>query len=162
MSREHMHAFFKQFQYDPMAENTLDQNPYIYNAETVDQHYDKHTDQGNTHFAILLNDEVIGDIYLKHFNQADKSCQIGIYLVNDRYKGKGFGTQAERLLLGHVFANTDIELIYADTLKKNHRSRHVLEKVGFTVIRTDGERTYLECKKKRWADTRQLKSVSSV
>ena len=162
MSREHMHAFFKQFQYDPMAENTLDQNPYIYNAETVDQHYDKHTDQGNTHFAILLNDEVIGDIYLKHFNQADKSCQIGIYLVNDRYKGKGFGTQAEHLLLGHVFANTDIELIYADTLKKNHRSRHVLEKVGFTVIRTDGERIYLECKKKRWADTRQLKSVSSV
>ena len=162
MSREHMHAFFKQFQYDPMAENTLDQNPYIYNAETVDQHYDKHTGQGNIHFAILLNDEVIGDIYLKHFNQADKSCQMGIYLVNDQYKGKGFGTQAEHLLLDHVFANTDIELIYADTLKKNHRSRHVLEKVGFTVIRTDHERIYLECKKQRWADTRQLKSVSSV
>lgn len=150
MSREHMHAFFKQFQYDPMAENTPDQNPYIYNAETVDQHYDKHTDQGNTHFAILLNDEVIGDIYLKHFNQADKSCETGIYLVNDQYKGKGFGTQ------------TDIEVIDADTLEKNQRSKRTLEKVGFTVIRTDHERIYLECKKQRWADTRQLKSVSSV
>lgn len=145
-----MHAFFKQFQYDPMAENTPDQNPYIYNAETVDQHYDKHTDQGNTHFAILLNDEVIGDIYLKHFNQADKSCETGIYLVNDQYKGKGFGTQ------------TDIEVIDADTLEKNQRSKRTLEKVGFTVIRTDHERIYLECKKQRWADTRQLKSVSSV
>ena len=150
MSREHMHAFFKQFQYDPMAENTLDQNPYIYNAETVDQHYDKHTDQGNIHFAILLNDEVIGDIYLKHFNQADKSCETGIYLVNDQYKGKGFGTQ------------TDIEVIDADTLEKNQRSKRTLEKVGFTVIRTDHERIYLECKKQRWADTRQLKSVSTV
>ena len=150
MSREHMHAFFKQFQYDPMAENTPDQNPYIYNAETVDQHYDKHTDQGNTHFAILLNDEVIGDIYLKHFNQADKSCETGIYLVNDQYKGKGFGTQ------------TDIEVIDADTLEKNQRSRRTLEKVGFTMIRADHERIYLECKKQRWADTRQLKSVSSV
>ena len=145
-----MHAFFKQFQYDPMAENTPDQNPYIYNAETVDQHYDKHTDQGNIHFAILLNDEVIGDIYLKHFNQADKSCETGIYLVNDQYKGKGFGTQ------------TDIEVIDADTLEKNQRSKRTLEKVGFTVIRTDHERIYLECKKQRWADTRQLKSVSSV
>ena len=145
-----MHAFFKQFQYDPTAENTPDQNPYIYNAETVDQHYDKHTDQGNIHFAILLNDEVIGDIYLKHFNQADKSCETGIYLVNDQYKGKGFGTQ------------TDIEVIDADTLEKNQRSKRTLEKVGFTVIRTDHERIYLECKKQRWADTRQLKSVSSV
>ena len=145
-----MHAFFKQFQYDPMAENTPDQNPYIYNAETVDQHYDKHTDQGNIHFAILLNDEVIGDIYLKHFNQADKSCETGIYLVNDQYKGKGFGTQ------------TDIEVIDADTLEKNQRSKRTLEKVGFTVIRTDHERIYLECKKQRWADTRQLKSVSTV
>lgn len=162
MSREHMHAFFKQFQYDPMAENTPDQNPYIYNAETVDQHYDKHTGQGNIHFAILLNDEVIGDIYLKHFNQADKSCQMAIYLVNDQYKGKGFGTQAEHLMLDHVFESTNIEVIYADTLKKNQRSRRTLEKVGFTVIRTDHERIYLECKKQRWADTRQLKSVSSV
>ena len=126
-----MHAFFKQFQYDPMAENTPDQNPYIYNAETVDQHYDKHTDQGNTHFTILLNDEVIGDIYLKHFNQADKSCETGIYLVNDQYKGKGFGTQ------------TDIEVIDADTLEKNQRSKRTLEKVGFTVIRTDHERIFI-------------------
>ena len=126
-----MHAFFKQFQYDPMAENTPDQNPYIYNAETVDQHYDKHTEQGNTHFAILLNDEVIGDIYLKHFNQADKSCETGIYLVNDQYKGKGFGTQ------------TDIEVIDADTLEKNQRSKRTLEKVGFTVIRTDHERIFI-------------------
>ena len=157
-----MHAFFKQFQYDPMAENTQDVKPYIYNAETVDHHYDKHAKQGKIHFAVLLDDKVIGDVYLKHFNSAEKSCEMGIYLVNDKYKGNGFGTQAEQLIIDHVFKNMDIDVIYADTLKKNHRSRHVLEKVGFTVVRADAERIYLACKKQCWATISLLKSTGSI
>ena len=128
MSREHMHAFFEQFQYDPLAEDSSDTRPYIYNAETVDHLYNKHTNQGKIHFAVLLDDVVIGDVYLKHFNSAKKSCEMGIYLVNDQYKGNGNGTQAEQLMLDHVFKSMDIDVIYADTLINNHRSRRVLEK----------------------------------
>lgn len=162
MSREHMHAFFKQFQYDPMAENTPDPKPYIYNVDAVNRYYDQHVNQGKIHFAVFLDDAIVGDVYLKHFNSADKSCELGIYLVNDNYKGSGYGTQAEQLVLDHTFRNMDIDVIRADTLIKNERSRRALEKAGFIIVRTDAERIYMECRKQRQDGIRDTNSDESA
>ena len=147
MSREQMHEFYEQFQYDPVAEGVTTITPYSYNAQAVDRYYDKQVQQGKIHFAILLNQLVIGDIYLKHFNPDEKSCEFGIYLINDDYKGKGYGTQAERLMLEYVFQNMEVDVVFADTKPENHRGRHVLEKAGFRVIDIDEERIYLECRR---------------
>ena len=162
MTREHMHAFFKQFQYDPLAESTPKDKPYIYNADTVDQYFDKHINQGKIHFAIMLNNNVIGDVYLKHFNPVQKSCEIGIHLANDKYKGNNYGTKAIQLILVHAFENMDIDVIYADTLIKNQRSRRALEKAGFIVSNTDAESIYLECQKESLTDATASEILESI
>ena len=135
MTRSLMHEFFKSFANDPDTfDDSTQTTAYQYNEEKVNALYDKHVAQGKMHFAIMLDDQIIGDIYLKHLDIATKSCDIGIHIVNDQYKGKGYGTQAERILLNFVFKKLKMKTVYADVLIKNTRSAHVLKKVGFIEI----------------------------
>ena len=144
MTRERMHEFYRSFEYDAAIspKNRL----YVYNAESVDQLYAKHMLQGKIHFAVLLEDLVIGDIYLKHIDQANHCCELGIHMINDAYKGKGYGTQAIQLILVYAFTNLKMNMVYANTFIDNDRSTRALKKAGFTEIgQWDGFRQ-LECR----------------
>ena len=63
-------------------------------------------------------------------------------MKNEKYKGRGFGTQADLLAIDYVFHEMDIPVLYADSVLTNTRSQHVLEKVGFRLIGQDEERRY--------------------
>ena len=157
MTRVLMHEFFKDFSYDPdTAADAKQAQVYQYNEETVNRLYDKHIAQGKIHFVIMLDDQVIGDIYLKHHDPALKCCDIGIHIVNDQYKGKGYGTQAERLLLNYIFKELKMKTVYAETLIKNERSAHVLKKAGFMEIGRNDNMIRFACENRRWNDTECL------
>ena len=152
-----MHEFFKVFSYDPDADaDSAQTQVYQYNEETVNKLYDKHIAQGKIHFAIMLDDQVIGDIYLKHLNPALNCCDMGIHIVNDQYKGKGYGTQAERILLNYIFKELKMKTVYAETLIKNERSAHVLKKVGFMEISRNDNMIRFACENSRWNDAELL------
>ena len=61
---------------------------------------------------------------------------------NDAVKGKGYGTQAERLAVRYAFEKLGMKVIHADAILKNTRSQHVLEKVGFCFVGQDGAFKY--------------------
>ena len=146
-----MHNFYKIFEYDPVTlpEKDIDK-VYTYQVEQVEQRFNKHQQQGKQHFAILLDEQVIGDIYLKQIDQMTRSCEMGIHLVNDTYKNKGYGTQAEKLLLKYAFEKLGLAIVYANTLLNNDRSKHVLSKVGFKETHSDAQRCYFECRRDTW------------
>lgn len=52
-------------------------------------------------------------------------------------KNRGFGTQAEILALQYAFEVLKLNTVYADSVQKNARSQHVLEKVGFVLMKED-------------------------
>ena len=58
-------------------------------------------------------------------------------MQNDAMKGKGYGTQAERLAVKTAFDEFGMAAVNADTIRKNTRSQHVLEKVGFCFVGED-------------------------
>jgi N12 class adenine-specific DNA methylase len=67
------------------------------------------------------------------------------YLMADEYlsgnnavKGKGYGTQAERLALRFVFDVLGMTTVLADAIRENTRSQHVLKKGGFRFVGEDG------------------------
>ena len=152
MKREQMHEFFRIFQYDPETfEDSSVYNTYVYNPETVDQYYNKNQQQNKQHFAIMVNDQVIGDIYLKHNNEQKNTCEMAIHMANDSFKGKGYGTQAEYMILEYAFCTLKMEIVYADVLIRNGRSQHVLKKVGFKEVRSENGRIYYECRYNDWA-----------
>ncbi len=63
-------------------------------------------------------------------------------MQNDAVKGKGYGTQAERLAVKIAFDELGMAAVNADTVMKNTRSQHVLEKAGFHLVGEDGAFKY--------------------
>ena len=62
----------------------------------------------------------------------DSVCwNIGIGLLV-RARGRGYGTQAQRLLAGYLFAHTQLNRIAAETEDGNLAEQRSLEKAGFT------------------------------
>lgn len=121
-----IHEFFRFFSYDPAAIADTEQTPVCqYNQEAVNQFYDKHITQGKILFAIILDDKIIDDIYLKDLNPKLESCDIGFYIVNDQYKGNGYSTQAKKYILNKLETKTAYVLI------KNEHRTHVLKRLDY-------------------------------
>ncbi len=83
-------------------------------------------------FAITLNGRCIGCISATRQNNVHRyTAEIGYY-ISPEFWGKGFATQAVKLICKHVFENTDIIRIYAQPFARNAASCRVLKKSGFT------------------------------
>ena len=88
-------------------------------------------------FAVMLDDTPIGELQLKAIDRDKKECTLGIHLQNDRVKGMGYGTEAERLAIKYAFEKLGMVAVNADTVATNTRSQHVLEKVGFVFCKEE-------------------------
>lgn len=148
MTREYMHELFQGFVYDPdifqdMALYEKTRNS-VYDPQKVDALFDKHSrEEDRRSFAVLLGERVIGQADLKHIDPEERTCELSIHLKSDAVKNRGFGIRAEQLAIDYAFDTLGMKRILADSVEKNHRSQHVLEKLGFTLVRQeDGFKYY--------------------
>lgn len=150
MTRTLCHAFYQEFQNDPaiyMDMRTFSE--YTYSPDKVDKYFDAQQEPSRVVFMILADGQPVGEGKLKAIDPERKECCLGIHLQNDSVKGKGIGTQAERLLLQYAFEALGMEAVNADVVLKNTRSQHVLEKVGFRFVREEGIFRYYRCERKK-------------
>ena len=142
MTREMYHRYLKEYENSP--ELFFDPSkcaPYVYDKDAVDRYVQRQIDLNRKPLAIMLGDEIVGEIVLK--NIEDRKCAtMGLCLKGAAYKDRGIGTQAERLAVQYVFYELDIPTLYADSIRPNTRSQHVLEKVGFTLTGEDEKFKY--------------------
>ena len=83
----------------------------------------------------------------KYIDMDKRECSMGIHLRDDSVKEKGYGTQAERLILQYAFEELGMIAVNADAALKNTRSQHVLEKVGFRYTHEDDTFKYYRCER---------------
>lgn len=142
MTREMCHEFYKGFQNDPAIGHYYE---YVYTPEIADRYFDTNSVADRKLFAIMVGDQIVGECKLKNIDLQKRECSMGIHLQNDAVKEKGYGTQAERLILKYAFEELGMAAVNADAALKNTRSQHVLEKVGFRYIREDDTFKYYKC-----------------
>ena len=142
MTAEMYHAYFKEYQNDlDLYIDKRAYTPYTYEKEKVNRYIQLQIDLKRKVFAIMYDDEMVGELVIK--NIVEHQCAtLGITMKNPRYKDRGFGTKAEQLAIEYVFNELDIPVLYADSVVSNTRSQHVLEKVGFKLIKEEGDFKY--------------------
>ena len=143
MTRELCHELYKGWSND--ASIYMDMSlfrPYSYNKASVDRYFDSKNEPSRIIFAITLDGKPIGELQLKQIDLEKAECTLSIHMQNDAAKDKGYGTQAERLAVKYAFDKLGMVAVNADTIMKNTRSQHVLEKVGFHLIGEDGTFKY--------------------
>lgn len=142
MTAEMYRLFFLEFENDPDV--YLPGQKYVryeYSEEKVAKYVQRQKDLRRIPLAILSDEEIVGEIILKNI-EPHQCATMSIVLKNAQYKDHGIGTQAEKLAVQYVFHDLEIPALYADTVRTNSRSQHVLEKVGFTLIREDQDFKY--------------------
>ena len=87
------------------------------------------------------------------------AAELGILLGDRDHWSGGYGSEAVKLLLCHMFTEMPIKKVYLHTLDWNHRAQRAFEKCGFKIIRPvrrgGWDFLLMELRKDRWAELQQ-------
>lgn len=86
-------------------------------------------------FTICLKPDQrpIGKIFISRINKKDDSLDITrIYIADLDERGKGYGEEALRLILGYSFINLHMERVTLDHFEQNRIAANLYTKIGFT------------------------------
>jgi RimJ/RimL family protein N-acetyltransferase len=75
----------------------------------------------------------IGNVMYYNIDTIRREAEIGITIGDRDYWSKGYGTDAVRTLLRHIFRVTGFRRVYLKTLDWNTRAQKAFEKAGFRV-----------------------------
>ncbi|MEW9534038.1 GNAT family N-acetyltransferase [Microbispora sp. NPDC049125] len=73
----------------------------------------------------------VGEVVLNELDAGNLACNLRIALVGPRAYGKGYGTEALRLVLAHAFETVGLHRVGLEVYAFNTRALHVYEKIGF-------------------------------
>ncbi|MDR0928636.1 MAG: GNAT family N-acetyltransferase [Oscillospiraceae bacterium] len=91
-------------------------------------------------FAIVASDGdlLIGNMGLMDINYIDGTATLGIFIGRAEYRGKGYGAEAIRLMLGFAFHTLNLRNIMLEVHANNAQGIACYQKCGFKEI---GRRT---------------------
>lgn len=146
MTRELCNELFKLWENDPDIYADMERyTAYHYDKDAVDRYFETKQSPSRVLLAIMKGGSPVGEIQLKQIDRENKTCVLSIHMQNDGVKGHGYGTCAERLAVQYAFDVLGMTAVNADTIVKNTRSQHVLEKVGFQFIKEENGFKYYSC-----------------
>ena len=73
----------------------------------------------------------IGQITLDNIDWKNRNAELGIVIGNKEYWGKGYGTDAIKILLDHTFNEINLYKVYLRVFDYNQRGVRCYEKCGF-------------------------------
>jgi len=79
-------------------------------------------------------EEELGLIDLFDFDPQHKRVGIGILIANKNDRGKGYGSEALKLLIQYCFSRLNLHQVYANIAEDNFTSIQLFEKNGFLKI----------------------------
>ena len=150
MTRQMCHEFYREFENDPAIYGDMSKfSEFVYTQQWADAYFDRQMEKGRLLFAVYADGQMVGEVKLHSIRREQGECTLGIHLRNDSVKGKGYGTQAERLAAEYAFGELGMHTVHADVIRKNTRSQHVLEKAGFEFVGEDEAYKYYRCEKSK-------------
>lgn len=106
-----------------------------FTLEQVQRHYARVGDADDrADYAIVLQSDpelLLGEVVLNDIDWDNRQASFRIALVGPHVYGKGYGTQATRLIVQYGFEQLDLHRIELEVYDFNPRAQRVYEKAGF-------------------------------
>lgn len=96
----------------------------------------------------LAEQKKIGFVGLGGFNWAAQLAWVGIGIGDPEYRGKGYGTEAMKLILKYAFRGLNLHRVSLDVFDYNTRAIRSYEKCGFVHEGTQRQMIFKE--DQRW------------
>ncbi|AGK99358.1 GNAT family N-acetyltransferase [Clostridium pasteurianum] len=109
--------------------------PYLYTFEDEEKWFESLSAKNDQYsFAIetLVDNKYIGGCGINSIDWKNSAAVIGIFIGDKEYWGKGYGTDAMKLLISFIFEQMNLNKIKLQVLSYNERAIKCYEKCGFT------------------------------
>jgi UDP-4-amino-4,6-dideoxy-N-acetyl-beta-L-altrosamine N-acetyltransferase len=73
----------------------------------------------------------VGNIWLWDINTADRKAEVRILFGDEASRGRGYGSDAIRLIADQAFDTMNLHRLYAYVFSTNPRAKRAFEKAGF-------------------------------
>jgi RimJ/RimL family protein N-acetyltransferase len=117
---------------DPLVTKNLHGHSKYVSLLTEKEYLEKAA-KGNYSYAIVLeeNDELIGNISLMSVRMVNGTAELGIMIGEEDMRGKGYGTEAIKLLMEYAFDTLNLRNIMLRVVDRNVGGLKSYEKAGF-------------------------------
>ena len=109
--------------------------PMPMEPERLQKRYDEHLATPRRDFlwfAIeVQGGKFVGQCILHHFDQAARTCELGITIGDHDYMGRGYGRDAVRLLTKYAFRLLNMRKVWLATNGTNERAQKSFRASGF-------------------------------
>ena len=78
----------------------------------------------------------IGNVMYYGYDSYLAEAELGITIGDRAYWARGYGSEAVRYLLGHLFGELELRRVYLHTLTSNVRAQHAFRRAGFRRLRS--------------------------
>lgn len=89
-------------------------------------------------------DKPVGSVYLRDVDMIHRKAEYGIFIGEEGATGKGYGTQAAKLIVDYAFQEVKLHKVMLRVLAENGSARRSYEKAGFVQEAYLKEEVFLE------------------
>ena len=89
-------------------------------------------------------DEPVGSVYLRDIDRNHNKAEYGIFIGEEQALGKGYGTQAARLMISYGFHRAGLHKLMLRVLAENGQALGSYEKAGFVKEAYFKDEVFLE------------------
>lgn len=115
--------------------------PFPKSAAEIDRWFENGVDGGECKiFAIKTKDgDYVGNIELRNIEMRAGHSEIGLFLGDPANRGKGYGSQAIRVLSRFAFQEMRLHRLYAKILEANRPAQNAFARCGYKLEGTERE-----------------------
>lgn len=116
--------------------NHIGQSFNVYTLANEKEFLEQDNSNTNINFCIvrLEDNKLLGNCSITHILQVQGTAEIGIFIGDEENWGKGYGTEAIKLLIDFGFNYLNLNNIMLKVFSFNERAIKSYEKVGFKVF----------------------------
>ncbi|MGY3775957.1 GNAT family N-acetyltransferase [Helcococcus sueciensis] len=120
-----------------------------FNPQSIDQQalwIDKiiNIDDKNKRFIIEVDSEAIGLIGLYNIHNIYQNCEIGMYIGEKDFQGKGYAKDACNLIEKYAFEYLNMRKIKIFVVDDNSKALKFWRKLGYKIVGTLEEERYIK------------------
>jgi len=79
----------------------------------------------------IVGDQPIGYVSIKGICETEARAEVGIAIMEKKYRGQGFGTEALKQAVDYAFSKLNLKCLGLTVFPSNHRAIRVYKKTGF-------------------------------
>ena len=127
--------FYTRWLNDPAVAVGLGMYPKMLSLPAEEKYLADLASRSSQDFAMVLRDDqggrLIGNISLMDLNHIDRTATLGLFIGEEADRGKGYGAEAIRLLLGYGFHTLHLHNIQLHLNGDNAQALACYKKAGF-------------------------------